>query len=454
MSTPLFPQRSWPGLWPWLITVLGSVAIFEFLAILAWRNEEGRLLDFTTAVVAIPAGAILLLVLAALIWTLLGKTSFLPALGWSARLIPFTWAIPLFDLIRTYGNGLIIGPPKLNGLNIFVSSFTAGMLPIESGISIGIRLGLFAAVVGVGIVTWTLSNKIWKAVLGSVVFSAVTIKLMSTMSLLALWKSPFAAESWTALPFEISRRATMVMSNGYWWRSLYERFPTAIDSQAEVAARLVESAFILFALGLLLIFVLLILLKKRWSVLKHIFYAWGAFDLVLYSVFGIALALTQGIPVSGGTTCMLAAGLFTLLLLGLRFTMVLRRDLSRLEADERNRVSQPILRGDITVEGAKAMALAGELYVLFVAWILGWPVFACALVYLSASNLTRSKIWSGNSWAAIIFRALGAGAIALLAMFFMTQDADITTTALTIVIIAALHRVFIEALWLPKMRKG
>jgi hypothetical protein len=454
MSTPLFPQRSWPGLQSWLITVLGSVAIFEFLAILAWRNEEGRLLDFTTAVVAIPAGAVLLLILAAFIWTLLGKIQFLAALGWGVRLIPFTWAIPLFDLIRTYGNGLVIGPPKLNGLNVIVSSLTAGMLPIESGISIGIRLGIFAAVIGVGIVTWTLSNKIWKAVLGSVIFSAVTIKLLSTMSILSVLRNVFAAESWTALPFELSRRATMVMSNGYWWRNLYERFPTAIDAQAEVAARLVESAFVLFTLGLLLGIVLIVLLNKRWSVLKHIFYAWGTFDLALYSVLGIALAVTQVSYKTGGVTIMLAIGLFLLLLIALRFTSVIRRDLSRLEVDERNHVSQPILRGDITVEGAKAMALSGELYVLFVAWILGWPVFACTLVYLSASNLTRSKIWSGNAWAAIIFRALGAGAIALLAMFFVTQDADITTIALTIVIIASLHRLFIEGLWLPKMRKG
>ncbi len=451
MSAPLFPQRDWPGLRSWLITVFGSVAVFEFFAILAWRNQEGRLLDFTTAVIAIPAGAILLLTLASFVWTILGKASFPAALGWSARLIPFTWAVPLFDLMRTYGNGLVIGPPKLNGLDILIASGTAGILPIESGISIGIRLGIFAFVIGIGIVTWTLSKSLWKAILGSAIVSAVTIKIISTVSLLALWKSPFAAEGWTALPFEISRRATIVMSNGYWWRNLYERFPTAIDAQAEVAARLVESALVLFSLGLVLVFIFLILMDKRWSILKHIYRTWGAFDAALYSVLGVVFASTSGITSSGGATCLFAAGLFILLLLALRFTMVLRRDLSRLEADERNRVSQPILRGDITIEGAKAMALAGELYLLFVAWILGWPVFACALVYLSASNLTRSKLWSQNVWAATIFRAVGAGALALLAMFFITQDAKITTMALTVVTIAALHRVFIELFWLKRM---
>jgi hypothetical protein len=448
----LFPARSWPGFKLWFFTVLACTAVFEFIAAFAWKNEQGRLPDLTTAAVAIPAGAIMLLVLAALLWSWLGRAPFLGALGWSVRLLPFAWAIPLFDLIRTYGNGLVIGPPRLNGIGLIVSSLTAGMLPIQSGISIGIRLGLFAAAIGVGMVMWSLTRNIWKTVACGAVFSAVTIKLLSVVSLLSLWKSPFSVHGWTAPPVEIPRRALAVMSQGYWWNDLYERFPTAIDAQAAIAARLNESGFAVLSLGVVLVAAFIILFKKRRSILAHVFASWGAFDMGLYAVLGAAFAFSRGSGPVCWTACLPAIGIFLFLLIVLRFSMVLRRDVFRLQADERDHVSQPILRGELSTQGAKELALAGELCALAAAWVLGWPVFACALAVLSASFLTRGRMWSANARIASVFRAAGAGAVALMVMFFMTQDAKVISAALAAAVIAALHRIFIEFFWMPRIR--
>jgi hypothetical protein len=446
----LFPARSWPGFKSWFFTVLACTAVFEFIAAFAWKNEQGRLPDFTAAAVAIPAGAVLLVVLAAFLWSWLGRAPFLGALGWSARLLPFAWAVPLFDLIRTYGNGLVIGPPRLSGTGLILSCLTAGMFPVESGISVGIRLGLFTAVIGTGMVMWLLTGKVWKTAAGAAVWSAVAIKLLGVVSLLSLWKSPFSIHAWTAAPVEIPRRALSVMSKGYWWNNLYERFPAAIDAQANVAARLNESGFAVLSLGIILAAAFVILFKKRRSMLAHVLGSWGAFDLALYAALGAAFAFSRGSGPVCWTACLPAIGIFFLLLISLRFSMVLRRDVFRLQADERDHMSQPVLRGDISAQGASELALAGEIYALAAAWVLGWPIFACALAVLSASFLTRGRAWSVHARIASAFRAAGAGAVALMAWFFIAQDARVTSVALAAAVIAALHRIFIEFFWMPK----
>jgi hypothetical protein len=457
ITSQFFSNRSWPGLVPWIVTVLSSVAVFELIAVLAWKNDQGRFLDLTTAFISIPVGAVTLLVAASALWAFFasgeGKLSFTGALGWSARLLPFAWAIPLFDLVRTYGNGLVIGPPKLNGLNILLAAVTGGMLPIESGISIGIRLGIFAGAVGVGIVTWHFGKKIWMGIASGIVMSSIAVKLISTLSLLSIWKDPFNASGWTALPVEIARRATIVMSNGYWWAELYERFPTSIDAQTSIAARLTAAGFAVCTLGAVLLIALGIFIKKRWRVLAYVYRSWGTFDIVLYTAVGAVAAKTSGVITTSGATCMIAVTVAFFGLAALRFANVMKRDIARLEIDERANADKPITRGDITVEGARQMAKAGEWYALVAGWVLGWPVFACVLVYLAASHLTRDRTWSQNKWATMIYRMLGAGAIALAGMFFVTKDAKITTLALTVVVIVALHRLFIEAFWLPRVGK-
>lgn len=438
----------------WFVTVLACTAVFELLAVLAWKNEQHRLLDFTTAVITIPAGAVMLLVLASVLWAWLGKTSFVNSLGWSARLLPFAWAIPVFDLIRTFGYGLVIGPPKLNGLELFTASVTGGLLPIESGISIGIRLGIFAASIGVGIVTWSLGRKVWKAVIGGVIFSTVTVKCLSTLSILSLLRGAFRPEAWTALPIEIVRWATLAMSNGYWWNNVYERFPTAVDAQVAITARLVESAFVLVALGLLILIAFLAFRVERWNILRHVYRSWGTFDVLLYVAFGVLFAFQSVSMRYAGVTCWLAIGAFLLLLAALRFASVMRRDLAQISLDEQRESSQPALRGDLSIEGVKVFAKIAEFYALAVSWVLGWPLFACTLTFLAASHLTRSKLWFANVWAPIIFRAFGAGALALLGAYFVTQNAKITMSVLIIAAVAFVHRVFIEAFWMPRTGKG
>ncbi|MBD3251969.1 hypothetical protein GF380_06005 [Candidatus Uhrbacteria bacterium] len=457
MSMFTIPKRSWPGFESWLSALLASVAVFELLALLAWRMEDGRVFDFTTAIITIPAGALLFVVTASFLWGVLTKTAFQDALGWSARLLPFFWAVPLIDLIRTFGSGIVIGPPQLSGVQVLQLIGTAGLLPVNSGISIGIRLGIFAGVLGIAVVTWAMTRSVWKTIVTGVVMSSVVIKSLLTLSLLAIWRMPFRADGWMALPFEVPRRAINEMSKGYWWDQLYQRFPTAIDGQAEIALRLVESATIVTALGLFLVAAYLVFQKARWSILHHVYRAWTTFDVGLYVGFGLIAVFSQGglRPLgSGGSTCLLAGLLFLLLLIFLRFSMVLRRDLAQLEADERGQVNQPIVRGELSLESAKAYAKTGEWFALVAAWALGWPVFASVLVILACSYMTRHKFWSQQSHAVTIFRALGAGAIALLTVFVLSQDATVSELAIAVIIVAALHRFFIEWLWVPRLRKG
>ncbi len=447
-------SRAWPGVRAWAISVLSAIAVFEFLAVFAWRAESGRLFDPAIIIIAIPAGTFALILFFALLLAWLAKTPLTASLPMIARFLPLGWALPIIDLIQSYGNGVIADVPHLNGGGLILASLTGGLFPLANGLPIGVRFGIFAGALILAIAVWHSSKSIVRAAIAAFAWSAVAVHLVTALSAYVYWRSPFASGAWNSEPYEIGRRLVAVLSQSYWWNSIYERFITSIASQPDVAGSCVIAAIALIALGIFLILAFVTRAGSMMRILKHAFYSWGTFDLVLYVAVGIGAAVSAHAIPATGSFSVLATALFLILLALLRFGAVMKRDLFSLGADERSGVKQPIASGDLAPDDARAFADISVAYVLSASWILGWPVVAPVLAYLSASRLTRERSALALSWAPAAYRAVGAGALAFASLAFISQDANIGALALTASAIAAGHRLFVELFWMPRMRRG
>lgn len=443
--------RTWPGFRPWSLSILSTIAVFEFLAAFAWRTESGRLLDPTTAAIAIPAGAFALIAFAALLLSWLARVPVTTSLSMIARLLPFACALPLIDLIRSYGNGLAVSMPILGGSRLLLASVTGGLLPIDNGIAIGIRSGVFTGALVIGIAVWHHRRSVIRAVIAAVAWSALAVHLVAALSASLFWRSPFAAGTWGAAPHEVARRIVTMLSGGYWWSAVYERFVTSTASPADVAGSCATAAAALIALGTLLIVGFLTRADRAARIVKHAFASWGAFDLLLYAAIGIGAGISARALPATGYACVPAMLLFVLLAVILRFGAVMKRDLFRLGADERDGIHQPIASGELAPDDARAFADISAVFALASAFVLGWPVFAPTLAYLAASRLTRERSSGSVAWAFTAYRAIGAGALAYAALAFVSQGANVSALALTAAGIAAGHRLFVELFWLPRM---
>lgn len=434
--------KPWQGFRSWFVSSLACIAIFEFLALFAWKVESERVIDLTIGMIGIPAGAFAIIVCIAMLWAGFGSVSLGNALAFVTRFLPIAWAIPLFDIIRTYGNGVILGPPKLNGLSYVYASLTGGVLPITSGIPIGMRLGMFLGACGVGIVAWQVSRRWWKGIVSGLIVSAVFISLISSFSFLAISRSPFSVESWTAKSVEITRRATMVLSQGYWWNSAYDRFPSAVDGQTDVAIRLAAAGSAVFILGFVLLLAFFLFQKARWRMFKRFFITLPAAEMLVALGLGAGCAWSVLSRQTKGWTFFIASAVAVLIVLALRVSSALRSDLATsIEQGEDSR------RGDLGVESARSIASGAEWYAVAGAWVLGWPIVISVIVALAASALSRDRNWMAWPVFKPVSNAIGLSAIAAISFFFLSQKAVMSTGLLAAILAAFLFSCAMSWVW-------
>ncbi|MBE7525065.1 hypothetical protein HS096_01550 [candidate division WWE3 bacterium] len=437
-------RMPWPGISSWFLSFLGVLAVFELFAAFAWRGEQGRLPDLTTAIITIPGAFIVIVLAAAAVLRVMARIPVENTLVWIVRMLPIAWAFPVFDLIRTYGKGLVVTTPLLDGNALLSAVFTGGLLPLESGISVGMRLGIFAAVLSAGLVVWFATHRVARSVVGGLTLSAVCIGLISITSVSSLVYRLLHGLGWTAIRNEVARSAVSAVSNGYWWNALYERFPAVVESQATIALRLTEAGVIMFALGLFLIILFFWIFPTAGRLIRHAFWAWGALNTAVYATAGFVVALVLARPPTFSLSWVLAFGIAVFAMIALRFSSVMRRNLNRLRDDEARDADQPIVRGELSVAEAKDASAVCEWYALAAGWVLGWPVFAMFLVYLAASHLTRGRSWPSSSFMPTLYRSAGAAALAMAGLLFGSQESSLGPLALALAVLAATHRIFAE----------
>jgi hypothetical protein len=185
----------------------------------------------------------------------------------------------------------------------------------------------------------------------------------------------------------------------------------------------------------------------RWKqFLIHTLRSWTTFHLVLYPIGGaLFFAIATHAPALKGTWWY-AIALAVLGLVALRFHTVCERLLHQSPAIASD-ADDSLAQGDIPPALLSDLSLIALIYALLVAFALGWPVFAALVVFLAASGLSRDKLWMAWPWSATVFRAAGAAALALAGFFFISQHTRLPGTAALIVLLAILHRLFMEIIW-------
>lgn len=452
-------DRAWPGLRPWLLSVICSIGIFALLSGLAWHGPNGRLPDMAALLIAIPASALTLSLLAAALWTLLARVPFTSGLAFVARILPLTWAIPLLDLIRSGGRGVILSATPLDAPSKFLAAVTGALLPAESAVPLAIRLGIFSIVIVTAFVVWFARKPVGgastfiRSFIAALVMSLATVKLTFFSSELGIWNAFLHGRGWVTGTVETGREAIRAVTNGYWWTNLYDRFPAAVEPQADIAIRLTAVGVAALALGVMLTLILIWRLSSWKRLLAHVFRARSALDLVGITIgAAIITALAARVPPPAGTWW-IALPLALLALAAFRLHAVLERCLHRAGSDSfvaANPADGPIACGDLAPSQAADLSLIALAFSLLAALALGWPIFATLLASLAASWLSRDRLWSSWPWAATVFRAAGAASLALAGFFFMSQSARMTGVAALVMTLAAAYRVGSELLFKAK----
>lgn len=445
-----FSTRSWNGFAPAAASFASSVIVFDILAWLAWHNGQHRSFDLISCFIGFPAVLATLLLMSALVWSFAGRIPLTQAIGWGLRLLPLSWAVPLVDFVRLTGSGTASIVPYMNGWGILKSVLTAGIFPLDSGLPIGIRFGMAAAIFGTGILCWHLSRNAWKTGLSVVLFSLVSTISISAVSLAVFLNAPFDARSWSAPSIDIARRTSMVLGKGYWWSSIYDRFPTAIDNQIDIATRL-YSAVGAFAVFVVLLCVIACFQKGLRRLIRYVYGSWSSMLFVSAIIVGLAVAYRDAI-VGYGVAYLPAYLFFAFTVIALRAASVFRRDIANLERDEREGRHQPILDGVIELETAKTVAMVGEVCSVASALVLGWPAVLMVLGYLGCAKLSRDRVWGSMGQVSSVFRAIGSSVLAGFAYVFLTQDVKLTSQLLMAMGIAAVIRLLIEWFWIPKFK--
>lgn len=445
------PQGSvWPGFGSWLLSLGASLFVFSLLAALAWRSgSTGKLPDVTLLFITVPAAGFALLILIAAVWAVLAKTPIVTSLAFLARMAPAAWIFPALDLARSAGQGIGLASAPFNATEFLLAALTGTVFPLELPIPFGMRAGLLAVALLAAFFVWfTLRASVgtvgalWRAAVAGVIVSAATVKLAFAVPLLGIQRALLHGGSWIGNALEAPRQALLAVQNGYWWNNLYERFPSAVEPQADLAIRLTMSGIIVTVLGVFLVALFLWQVPSWRRILRHAFRAWRAFDLALYAVGGalITAAVIGTLPSHG--TWWMAALLALLLLAALRMHTVLERCLlHQARGDEAMLVTQ-----DLSADRARDLSQIAFLFSLAAAWVLGWPVFGAVVIFLATARLSRDPLWAATPWTGTLFRAIGAASLALAGAFFMAQNARLSGLAVVLMLAAALHRVGAETL--------
>lgn len=423
--------RAWPGLSSWLLSVFASSVILAALSAFAWHGETSRLPDFTVSLVTIPVGVLAVILGIALLWRMLAQIPLASGLTFLARLLPFSWIVPIIDILRSGGSGFVFTGIPFDAPHYLLAVFTATLFPVEISIPIALRAGIVAMTLVAAFVVWFSRRALIRSVVMGVITSAALVKAVFFPVAIGLWQGLLRGEGFVTGVGSLSREATIAVTNGYWWMNIYERFPTAVDTQAAAALRLATAAYMVFALGILLLILLLWFVPSVKKILSHGFRSWSSLHAFVYVVGGAIASVAFGATAAQFQRNWWVAFMVALLLMAaLRLHFVLERCLFGADS----------LEGCLPAALGRDLSFAAGAYALVAAWVLGWPVFLAILAALAASALSRHSLWSDWSWAATVFRSAGAASLALAGFFFASQDARLAISAIGIALIAALYQ--------------
>ncbi len=417
-------ERRFVGYGAWIATFLSLAWVASFFSAFAAPRGDGRLQDVATLLLIRPIEA-LVFVSTAVAILLFALRSTLPAvLQGLLRWMPLILIAPLIDAFvqgkqGSVTDGFVNAKQALTAL--FLGGF--GWKPIAS---IGVIASLWFAAFVVGWTVWKLTAKRARAIIAGYAMLVLAMLTLLVPSMIGWFGLPTQATAWSASSSAVYRGFVFRISDGYWWKNVYERFPVAIGADVEVGIQLSLGAFALVVLA----FVILLLALRAFRLsLRQLFRYLGHEPLVLTGslvLFGFVFSAIQGNAFHLTFVNAAAVLLFFLTFISALFFVRGRYDLAELSFDEmRNAADRPLVSGVLspkTVQETEPLFLA---LAVIGGWMLGWPVLFCLLglvisLELYGSGFVRFKQWF--PWNHLLLGTAGT-ALVLAGWFFGAEHA-------------------------------
>ncbi len=415
-------------------------ALIESIAGVAGRT---RLIDLTSVFIEYPFWIVVFGGWAAWIVRRLQGVSWLSAIERTLPFAPLALLIPSVNCVVSWLGLESVVPAFVNVLEAPVSILTFGWWPRFLA-SPGVLM-LLIAVAGLFVYHSWKEKHAPKRILGAVLlWIAGTLGGLLLPSLVS-WATVSAEISpLNAGPNVLARTWVALSQEGYWWRSMLERFPGVLEGEAEASVRflrisgawLIALAFSVFAFFRQVSFSPRHLLSWFKPVRGVSFLGAAFFGLWIGGLFGgrFFVRVVDGIPFL----------LFLVTALAVWGVSVWRNDIHDLEQDlAAGRSDRPLVKGDVRPADFAWMGKAMLCVAGISGWLLGWPVFLPLMGFLvlqeglSAAGLRWKERMVGGPLLALSFVCVATSGI-----FFALRTAAVPLLPATIWLMLAAFYLF------------
>jgi hypothetical protein len=309
---------------------------------------------------------------------------------------------------------------------------TLGILPHPLA-SVGVWVSCLGVSFFSGWIIWKTSQG-WKRALGyGVAMLASFFVLLLVPSILG-WIGRDASAAFLSMgPNGVERGLIHFVNQGYWWHNAFDRFLGARGGEVETSI-----SFFLLALA----YLGLVVAGTTWFArsLRLSWRAWLALlkprACALYGIatlFGACLGIAYSPEVFRfGWVNIIAFFVLLVTWTSAWIFMILRQDAFDLAEDEQSGVSNCFVHGSMNPRFAEDVRplLLGATFLG--AWILGWPILTCFIVFLIGQELLHHPSWRWKQSFPINIVLLGFLPVSLFTAgwFFGTQGASLSPLGL------------------------
>ncbi len=424
-------------------TALILAAVSTLIESVAGVGGRSRLIDLTGVLIERPFWLIVFGVWAAWGVRRLFKATWPEAIERTLRLAPLVLIIPLINALVAWLGLESTVPAFVNVLEVPVSVLTFGWLPRLLA-SPGVLVFLIVWVISLAAQAWQTKQPIKQIVLAIIFWLAGSFGLLFLPSIFSWVVVSNSVSPLNAGPNVLARAWVALSQEGYWWRSIVERFPGMLEGEAEASVRLLLLSLAWLAaviLGCVWFFRQLQGgLKQVLGWLKSI----RAVSFLGAAIFGLCIGQAFGGRVFTRAVDLVAFLLFFLTLLAVWGVSVWRNDVHDVGGDrEAQRMDRPLVSGELSFESFAWLGKALAVIALVSGWLLGWPVLLPLLGFLliqEGLHLPGLR-WKERSFGGLLL-ALSLVLVVASGVFFALRTAAVPVLPVSIWLTVALFYLF------------
>ncbi len=417
-------------------------AVSGLIESLAGVGERTRLVDLTAVVIERPFWILVFGFWATFVWRRICQISWPEAIEQVLSYAPLALLIPCVNVVVAWLGFESHAPSFVNILETPVSLLTFGWLP-RTLASAGLLIFLVIVALQFLFQGWRAKQSPKRLLLGVLVWFLGVTGLLLIPSLVAWVSVSREISPLNAGPNILARAWVALSQEGFWWRSILERFPGVLEGETEASVRFLQLVVAyLLGLGALMVCFLRQVTFTGRQLLAY-FKPVRGLSFLGAALFGLSIGGAVGGSLLVRGVDLAAILLFSVTLFATWGVTVWRNDLHDQEADladERPTASiEGVLgRGDVTWLGRGLFGIA-----LSTAWLLGWPVLVSlgSFLLLQEALSVPALRWKKRPFGGLVL-ALSFVCVATSGVFFSLRTAAVPLISANIWLTVAVFYLF------------